>query len=439
MTRICIFVAVMLPVVVAAGCSRQPRMISQQLAPAFTVEASKKSGSDSNLVAVRFLEERVAKDPDDLVALNKLAGYYLQSYRETYDNAYLDLAVRAAEASLRVLPADQNLNGLFALAQARFALHDFAAAQAYGRQLIEYQPAKSFGYQILGDAMLELGDYQQASAAYDHLAELDPGSSTTETRLARFAMLRGETAIADQHYANALRAETSARVPSRETIAWCHWQLGETSFQIGNYRAAEIRYREALNAFPNYVRALGSLGRVRAALKDRSGAIEHYESAIKIVPEPGLLVALGDLYQLTGRAEDASRQYALAEQIQKLSQTNGKLYGRQFALFCADHDRKATEAFESAAREYELRKDIFGADALAWTALKAGKLTEAQAAIKQALSLGTKDARLFYHAGMIERAAGNKTGGNAYLQQALRLNPEFDPLQAQVARKTLSE
>src|SRR5438034_11113508 len=100
---------------------------------------------------------------------------------------------------------------------------------------------------------------------------------------------------------------------------------------------------------------------------------------------------------------------------------------------------KAGEAYDSAAREYEVRRDIYGADAVAWTALKAGKLAEAQTAIKEALRLGTKDAKLFYHAGMIARAAGDKGAARDYLQRALKLNPQFDPLQAQIAKKTLEE
>ena len=86
-----------------------------------------------------------------------------------------------------------------------------------------------------------------------------------------------------------------------------------------------------------------------------------------------------------------------------------------------------------------MRRDIYGADTLAWTALKAGKLAEAQAAIKEALRLGTRDAKLFYHAGMIARAAGNKAAARNYLQRALTLNPQFDPFQALIAKRTLAE
>ena len=83
--------------------------------------------------------------------------------------------------------------------------------------------------------------------------------------------------------------------------------------------------------------------------------------------------------------------------------------------------------------------DRDGADALAWTALKAGKLSAAQTAIKDALRLNTKDARLFYHAGMIEKASGNDAQAKDYLRRALKMNPMFDALPAEKARATLAE
>src|SRR5712691_3269930 len=121
------------------------------------VAASRREGS--TMMAVRFLKDRVKGDPDDLVALNKLASYYLQLHRETADVRYLELALRSARSSLRVLPADQNLGGLLALAQAEYQTHDFSSARDHAKELTEYQPQTSYGYQILGDALLELGDY----------------------------------------------------------------------------------------------------------------------------------------------------------------------------------------------------------------------------------------------------------------------------------------
>ena len=107
------------------------------------------------------------------------------------------------------------------------------------------------------------------------------------------------------------------------------------------------------------------------------------------------------------------------------------------ALFYADHDLKPDEAYNLAVTEYEARRDIYGADALAWTALKAGRLDEAQAAIKDALQLNTSDAKLFYHAGMIARASGDETAAQVFVKKALKLNPQFDPLQSVIAKTWL--
>ena len=114
-------------------------------------------------------------------------------------------------------------------------------------------------------------------------------------------------------------------------------------------------------------------------------------------------------------------------------------YNRQLALFYADHDIKSNQAYENASREYAVRKDIYGADALAWAALKNNRVAEAQSLIRSALQLGTQDARLFYHAGMIAKASGNFKQAREYLQRSLTLNPQFDPLQAAIARKALVE
>jgi tetratricopeptide (TPR) repeat protein len=386
--------------------------------------------AEASQQAIRFLEARVKADPDDLVAQNKLGAYYLAALRETGQLTYLELARRAAQASLKSLPAEMNGGGLALLAQAEFAAHEFAAVRTHAEQLLKLDKRKPLPYQLLGDAQLELGDYDAARATFTKLAQLAPGQVGTETRLARLAALRGDRARERGHYENALRAALAAVPPHRETIAWCRWQLGETAFNTGDYAVAERHYRDALTMLPNYYRALAGLGRARAAQGDVPGAIEQYERAARLLPEPPTVAALGDLYQLAGRSAEAQTQYALCEQLAQLGQAQGELYSRQLALFYADHDLKPAAAYQAAQREYKLRRDIYGADALAWTAFKAGKLAEAQQAMQEALRLGTQDARLFYHAGLIARAAGHETAARGHLQRAAQLNPQFDPLQA---------
>ena len=396
------------------------------------------SGDKAMEQTIRFLEERVKSDPEDFSANSKLAGFYLQHLRETGDVAYLDLAFRAARASLESVPEMRNAGGLAALIGAEFAAHEFAAARDHAVRLIELEPGKSYPQAMLGDALLELGEYDRAAAAYQKMAQIDGGISyNSEIRQARLAQIRGGNEKAQKHFATALTLALNLSAPPRETVAWLRWQLGETAFSVGDYEAAEKHYRDSITTFPDYYRAVASTGKVRAAQNNLAGAIEQYEKVVKRLPDPQFVAALGDLYELVGRGEDAKKQYELVEQIGRLSELNGTLYNRQLALFYADHDLKPEEAFNLAAKEYEARRDIYGADALAWTALKAGKLNEAQMAIKDALRLGTQDAKLFYHAGMIARASGDEMTARDYFKRALELNPQFDPRQSAIVKTSV--
>ena len=425
-----------------AGCQSGATSTTKTPAP---LPAARLLPSDADVEeqTTRFLEERIKRDPEDFIAHNKLAGQYLQHVRETGDVTYLNLAAKAAHASLATLPPEQNTGGLTALAQVEYASHDFASARDHALQLTKLERNKSYPYQILGDALLELGEYDKAEVAFHQMEQLGGIQGLTrvaiEQRMARLAALHGDANGTQRNLANALTMVLALPVPPRETVAWCRWQLGETAFSVGDYASAERHYRDALTTFPDYFRALASLGRVRAAQGDLVGAIEQYEHAVRLIPDPSFVAALGDLYKLAGREQDAAAQYSLVERIGRLNELNGTLYNRQLALFYADHDLKAEDAYAYASKEYIVRRDIFGADALAWTALKAGRITEAQSAIKEALRLGTKDARIFYHAGMIARGSGDKTQAHDYLKRALNLNPQFDPLQAFIARKALAE
>lgn len=400
--------------------------------PAASPISAEAAAGDS---AIRFLEDRVKKDPDDFIALNKLAGYYQLKLRETGNLQWLALTRRTAEASLKAIPAEQNTGGLTLLAQAEFAQHNFAAARDHAKRLIELDGRKAYPYQMLGDALLELGDYDGADKAFYEMEQRGRQTYTVETRLGRLAMLRGKDAQAKTHFTNALLLALEMVPKQRETVAWTRRQLGELAFNAGNYAEAEKHYRDALITFPDYYQALAGLGRARAAQGDLNAAIENYERAVKLLPDPVFVAALGDLYELAGRKPEAAAQFTLCEKLAAL----GNVYDRQLALFYADHDLKPEEAYNIAKREYEARKDIYGADALAWAALKAKRLDEARQLSKEALRLGTQDARLLYHAGLIARAAGDKAAARDLLQRALKLNPQFDPRHAPIAGRALAE
>ena len=85
------------------------------------------------------------------------------------------------------------------------------------------------------------------------------------------------------------------------------------------------------------------------------------------------------------------------------------------------------------------RRDVYGYDALAWALLANDRADEARVQMAEALALGTRDAKLLYHAGMIEAALGNDAAARNYLEDALATDPSFDPLAVHTARTTVRE
>lgn len=154
---------------------------------------------------------------------------------------------------------------------------------------------------------------------------------------------------------------------------------------------------------------------------------------------PGYAAALGDVYARTGAREEARRQYDLVEYIGRLSSLDAALYNRELALFYADHDVKLAEALALARKELEIRQDVYAHDLLAWALYKNGQAADAAAEIARALRLGTRDARLFFHAGMIHHRLGEPGAARAHLERALAINPRFHIVQADVAARTLAE
>ncbi len=386
---------------------------------------------------IRFLLDKVKRDPDDMLAQNMVAYRMLQKVRETGSADYIYNAFQAANASLHSVPAIRNIGGLTALARSEIAVHDFNAARVHALQVVDYDPSTIGSYALLFDVLIELGDYAKADQAAQQMRKLGMDTAETEIRLGRMLFIQSDTSSARRRFVRAIAFVNQISPPPRETLAWCQWQLGELDFAEGNYQAAQKEYEAALETYPFYVQALASLGRVSAARGQLPRAIDLYEQATRRFPDPTFVAALGDLYHLAHREKEAEVQYSLIAQIGHLSTLNGARYNRQIALFNADHNRNSDQAYQDAKREYQDRQDIYGADALAWTALKSGRLLEAQKASQIAIRLSTRDAKLYYHAGMIEKAAGNQAKAHVYLTRALDLSPAFDPLQARFARAAL--
>ena len=374
--------------------------------------------------AQKIIEEM----PDSTIGYDKLAIAYIRRARENGD---FSLNTKAQTAVDRALEIDKDDNQAKKLkGSLLLTFHRFQEALEYGNQLIKEYPKDSFVLGILTDANVELGHYKEAVDRVQQMVDIRPNMESY-SRVSKVRSLHGDSDGA----ADAMAMAAKVVDPSdKEAKAWCVVHLGNEYFQVGKIDAAEFAYQKALEVLPNYHFGLEGKGKARAAAGDYEAAIKYYTQAQDRVPLTETVIQLGNLYVKTGNMERAQQQYQLAEAIEK---DLGNIDQRRLALLWADREINLDKALEIAEKEHENRKDIYTADIYAWTLYKKGNYQEAQKIIKEAMRLKTKDALIFYHAGMIEKELGNKKAASEYLKKSLEINPHFDILEAEKAKTAL--
>jgi tetratricopeptide (TPR) repeat protein len=379
---------------------------------------------------VRKLERRVAAHPRDADALTLLGLSYQQRARETGDPTFYRLS---GEALRRASNAGGRraliVQGEASLANTR---HRFRDGLRLARLAIGLDPDNGSAYGALGDALLNLGRYRQAFAAYDRMALVAPGIASY-TRVANARELLGRPAEAAQADALALQTGDST-VP--EHVAWTMVQLGNVRFNMGRLAAAAKAYRMALARLHRYVHAEAGLARVEASEGRYGSAIARLRRVVQVLPVPAYVIMLGDVLHTSGREREAQREYALVGAIERLFEANGVRTELQTAVFDLDHRRDVADALARARRAYSSAPGVYAEDALAWGLFRTGRCADARAHSARALRLGTRDALLVFHRAMIERCLGAPSA-RSWFRRALTINPNFSFLWAPVARKAL--
>lgn len=384
--------------------------------------------------SIAFWQKRIAQNSSAYLDYTLLGEAYGRKARETGDVSYYQRAEATLRKALTINPKYVQASAM--LSTILYTMHDFQGALAIAEPLGN-NPRAIQALVTIGDVHMALGNYTQAQDAFQKLLALGPTASIN-SRLAILADLHGDP---DQALSLMKQSADLARRAGEygESMAWYEYQVGELYFKKGQLDQAEAHYQAALDTLDNYYLALAGLGKIHAVQGDYQAAIDFYQHAVSIIPQPELLAALGDVYTVSGQQAKAKQQYDTVEYIGKLAKINQQIYNRQLANFYSDHNLRLDEALKLATGELESRKDVFGFDAAAWAYYKNGMLNQAQDAMDQALRLGTRDAKLYYHAGMIAHAQGRTADARRLLSEALTINPYFDLLQAPIARATLEE
>jgi tetratricopeptide (TPR) repeat protein len=378
-------------------------------------------------------EARIARIPSDPDGYNQLAAAFMQKARETGDFGFNGRAEAALDQSLKMAP--DNRTALTLHATLLLTYHKFREALEEAKRMQTSGAVTPEIYGIMTDALVELGDYAEAIKAAQQMMNMRPDAAAY-ARVSYLRALHGDLEGAIE----VMRIAVKATNPNNaENASWYRVHLGVELMNAGQPEEAEREFDIALKIFPGYHLALAAKGRARAAAGDFDAAVDFYRQAQQRVPLPDYAIALGDLYTKLGRPNEAKQQQQLVEFIERDNASSAALYSRQLALFWADHDTKLDEALEIMKRERAVRADVLTYDALAWCLFKKGRLGEAAEAIKQAKRLGTRDARIFFHAGMIDDALGDHRRAAEEFQLALGTDRAFNLVQAEAAQRKLTE
>lgn len=395
--------------------------------------AATDQGSSNTNSQISKLQARLKQNPADQRATVELGAAYLQKARETGDPAYYTKSEEVLQHALDLQP--QDLLATVQLGALDLSRHQFQAALTLGQRAQALNPTIPSIYGVIGDAQTELGLYDEALQTVQTMVDMRPDLSSY-SRASYVRELHGDVAGAIE----AMQRAVQAGGPNAENTNWARIQLGNLYFNSGRLADAEAQYTEALAYYPGYVHALAGLARVHAARREYEDAIKLYNDVVNRFPLPEYVIALGDVYEAAGQTPAAQQQFNLVRVIERLYIANGVDTDLETALFEADHyqDQDMNEILSRARRALDKRPTIYAKDVLAWALYQAGQYASAYELSQQARRLGTKDALLFFHAGMIADRLGLSAEAQADLQQALSINPNFSIRYRDLAHSTLS-
>lgn len=269
-------------------------------------------------------------------------------------------------------------------------------------------------------------DEQVIHAFQQALAAEEPGevasSAKTRTLLGRFYTQRGKTKLARQLF------QEAHRIAPQNTLALVEQAKLET--QQGNYQAAEDLYTQVsgssaiAHGLDHQVlqgQALLKLlqGERKVALSlwakaEQNFRHHHHPSAEHTHDETG---------------HTQPHEHSKASQSgedHKSEQSFGHRRDLARLLLTRGQPADLSEALKLMQTEVQIRRDAETLETFAWALQLSQQEQAAQKVLQEAIALGTREARLFYRAGMVEQSLGNPKQARLYFQMAQQLNPTFD-------------
>ena len=359
-------------------------------------------------------QDNVRNQKNPLQFMERLGWLFVAKARESFDPGYYKLAEQCAcylEAQHPDAPEALLLRG-----HVLQNLHRFKEAEPLARRLVARR-GLPFDYGLLGDVLMEQGRLEEAVEAYQKMADLRPDLQAC-ARAAHVRWLKGDLEGAIEMMHLAVRAASPL---DAESAAWVNSRMAFYQMQTGALGSSRIFCQGALEFQSNYPPALLIEGKLSLAEGKPAEALDAIRRAVSLNPLPEYQWAFIEALQAADHSEEAG---AVKRELRAKGAATDP---RTFALYLATAGEQPVEAVRLARAELQTRRDVFTYDALAWGLAAAGQWEEADAQSRRALAEGTRDARLFLHAGVIAAQRGRGAEARVLLSQAQALGQMLLP------------
>ena len=223
---------------------------------------------------ITYWEQKVKAEPKNLEAMLNLAGAFLQKNRETTDFSYVD---RASGLVDRVLTADAgNYNALRLRLEVAMNYHRFPRVIDYAEQLLERNPSDAGVTALMGDALMEMGRYDEAGRVYKRMTDLG-GNLFSYNRYAYYLFVTGRTQEALAWMMQAVESGS----PQPENEAWCLVELGDLLFKTGKVKERGI-------GLPTFAQQSGGVSSRQCRSGETCGGARRFQGGDPVFPgSPG--------------------------------------------------------------------------------------------------------------------------------------------------------
>lgn len=226
-----------------AAAAMRPRTVAAPTAPLPRVQGTLPPDLDA---ALTIAQARLAADPADATAAVRAAEILLRKARVERNGGYAIQAEKTLEALLDEDPSEYSAVKMLGAVYA--SQHRFHEAIAVAKRAIAVRAKDAWNYGTLGDAYLELGDWDRAFDAFDAMVRLRPDAASY-ARVAYAHELQGELPDA----LRVMRMAAEATNPSDlESRAWHYAQIGNILLKMGDTEGAAREFARADYIFPGH-------------------------------------------------------------------------------------------------------------------------------------------------------------------------------------------